>query len=94
VKYSSLIFCSAFLVALTGCESVRTSVSTTVYERIDPVYQAKVVNVDQRKAYDAVRAALLKLNFTFERGGPAQGKISAVGPMDTTAVGRGPTTFI
>ena len=85
MKYSSFVFISALLLVLTGCESVRT----TVHERIDPVYQAKVVNVDQRKAYEAVRVALTKLNFTYEHGGPTQGKISALGPIDTTASGRG-----
>jgi hypothetical protein len=54
-----------------------------------PVYQSKVVNVDQRKAYEVARAALTKMDFTFERGGPAQGKISALGPMNTSASGRG-----
>ena len=74
----SLFFLGAMLVAFTGCESVRSRVQ----ERFAaPVYQSKVVNVDQRKAFEVARAALAKMNFTFERGGPAQGKIAAIGPM-------------
>lgn len=86
MKHFPLFFFSAFLLVLTGCESVRTKVQ----ERFtNPEYQAKVVTADQHKAYEAARAALNKMNYTFERGGPAQGKLAAVGPMDTSAAGRG-----
>jgi hypothetical protein len=86
VKFFSFLFLCVFLLVLTGCEEVRTK----VHDRFTgPVYQVKVVNVDQHKAYDAARAALTKMDFTFERGGPAQGVIHAVGPMDTSVTGRG-----
>lgn len=71
---------------LSGCESVRTK----VHDRFTaPVYQAKVVNVDQRKAYDVARAALTKINFSFEGGGPAQGVIRAVGPLHPSSAAPG-----
>jgi hypothetical protein len=86
VKYFSLFCLGALLLAVTGCEEVQTK----VHDRFTgPVYQTKVVNVDQHKAYEAARAALTKMNFSFERGGPAQGKITAIGPMDTSAAGPG-----
>ena len=69
-----------------GCESVRSDVR----ERFSaPQYQPKIVNVDQRKAYEAARAALLKMHFKFERGGPAQGVLHATGPIDASVSGPG-----
>jgi len=87
VKPFSFLLLSGFLLVLTGCESVRDR----VHERfVEPVHQAKVVNADQHKTYEAVRAALLKMNYTIDRGGgPAQGKITALGPISTTVSGPG-----
>ena len=87
MKHFSFLFLGAILLVLTGCEEV----STKVHDRFtQPEYQSKVVNVDQHKAYDAARAALLKMDFTFEPGGgPAQGKIFALGPMNTSVGGPG-----
>jgi len=87
VKHFPLFLLSALLLVLTGCESVRDR----VHERFtEPAHQAKVVNVDQRKAYEAARAALIKMNYTVERGGgPAQGKITALGPISTSVSGPG-----
>jgi len=86
VKHFPIFSLSVVLLALSGCESVRDK----VHEHFTPpVYQSKVVNVDQRKAYDVARTALAKMSFTFERGGPAQGRIAAVGPINTSASGPG-----
>lgn len=84
MKILSLLFLS-LLIVLSGCKSVREEVR----ERISPQYQMKVVKVDQRTAYEAARKALRNMDYTFERGGPAQGIIHAVGPMDTTPNGPG-----
>jgi hypothetical protein len=78
MKNFSLCLLGTILIAFTGCESVRTKVENRF---ASPVYQSKIVNVDQRKAFEVARAALAKMNFTYERGGPAQGKIEAIGPM-------------
>ena len=79
MKSLSLFFLGALLLTLTGCDTVRTKVQTRFAE---PVYQVKVVDVDPRKAYDAAKAALAKISFTVERGGgPAQGKLTAIGRL-------------
>jgi hypothetical protein len=78
MKYFSLYFLGAILVAFTGCESVRSKVENRF---ASPVYQSKIVSVDQHKAFEVARAALARMNFTYEGGGPAQGKIRALGPM-------------
>jgi hypothetical protein len=88
VKNISLILLVSFALGFAGCETVRNDVR----ERFSaPQYQVKIVNVDQRKAYEAARAALSKMDYTFERGGPAQGLIHAVGPLDASVAG-GPGT--
>lgn len=86
MKLISFFFVSAILLTFSGCESVRSK----VHDRFTaPVYQPKVINVDQHKAYEVARAALTKMNFTFERGGPAQGKIEALGPLHASATAPG-----
>jgi len=78
VKHLPIFLLAAALLALTGCDSV----STRVHERFSgPVYQVKIVNVDQHKAYEVARIALTKMDFNFEHGGPAQGIIHAIGPL-------------
>ena len=86
MKLFPLFFLASILVAFSGCETVRDKVHDRFTE---PVYRAKVVKVDQRKAYEVARAALTKINFTFERGGPAQGKIEAIGPLHASATAPG-----
>jgi hypothetical protein len=86
MKLYAILFLGVIALGFAGCESVRSDVR----ERFTaPQYQSKVVNVDQHKAYEAARAALTKMNFTFERGGPAQGIIHAIGPINTSASGPG-----
>lgn len=88
MKLFVILFIGVITLGFAGCESVRTDVR----ERFAaPQYQLKVVNVDQHKAYELARAALTKMNFTFERGGPAQGIIHSIGPMDASVAG-GPGT--
>ena len=86
MKIVVVLFLAGLALGFAGCESVRNDVREHFAE---PQYQSKVVNVDQRKAYEAARAALTKMNYTFERGGPAQGKIHSVGPINTSASGPG-----
>jgi len=88
MKLFSLLFLGVIALGFTGCETVRNDVRERF---VAPQYQPKVVNVDQHKAYEAARAALAKMGFTFERGGPAQGIIHSVGPMDASVAG-GPGT--
>ncbi len=87
MKTLSLCFFTALLLSLTGCDTVRTKVSQRM---AGPVYQVKDVVVDQRKAYEVARVALAKINFTPERsGGPAQGKLSALGPLHPSSSAPG-----
>jgi hypothetical protein len=86
MKIAAHILLGLIALAFAGCESFRSDVA----ERLAPTqYEVKVVSVDQRRAYEASRAALSKMNYTVERGGPAQGIIHAVGPINTKATGRG-----
>jgi len=88
VKNISLILLVTLALGFAGCETVRNDVR----ERFAaPQYQAKVVSVDTHKAYEAARTALKQMNYTFERGGPAQGLIHAYGTVDASVAG-GPGT--
>lgn len=88
MKISSLILLVLLAVGFVGCETVRND----VHDRfVAPQYQVKAIATDQHKAFDLARAALKKMNYTFERGGPAQGLIHAFGPLDASQ-GGGPGT--
>lgn len=88
VKNISLLLLVTLVLGFAGCETARNDLR----ERFTaPQYQAKVVSVDQHKAYDAARVALKKMDYTFERGGPAQGFIHAYGVVDASVAG-GPGT--
>jgi len=86
MKIAAVLFLGIFALVFAGCETVRNDVREHFSA---PQYQPKIVNVDQRKAYDAARAALVKMGYKFERGGPAQGVIHALGPINTSASGPG-----
>lgn len=86
MKRYAFLFLGVITLGFAGCESVRNDVREHFAA---PQYQVKVVNVDQRKAYEVARAALAKMNYKFERGGPAQGVIHALGPINTSASGPG-----
>ena len=58
-------------------------------ERFAPTYHTRIVNADQRKTYDAAKAALKAMDFRFERGGPAQGKLSGIGSLAVSNDMRG-----
>lgn len=62
-----------------GCESVESVMPARVRERIDgPTYRTEVVKADGRKTYEVARGVVEELGFTFQRGGPAQGRIEAI----------------
>lgn len=67
------------LVAFAGCESFQSTRANIKEKFTGPTYQTKRVDVDQRQAYEVAREALKGINFRFVRGGPAQGKIEALG---------------
>lgn len=69
------------LLAFAGCAGFRETVNmpAPVREKFSPTYHTHVVKADPRAAYDAAKAALKPMDFRFERGGPAQGKLSAIG---------------
>ncbi len=78
------------LAALTGCSSFESvSMPSSVRERFSPTYQTRIVNADQRTTYEAAKAALKRMDFRFERGGPAQGKLSAIGGLTVSGDMRG-----
>lgn len=55
------------------------STSQNVREKFTgPSFQTRVMKADQRRTYEAARAALPKIGFTFTRGGPNQGRIEAL----------------
>lgn len=68
---------------IAGCES-RPSISETVRQKFAPTFKTHVVQVEQRQAYDAAKAALGKFGFRFMSGGPAQGKIEALSAVDAS----------
>jgi hypothetical protein len=86
MKLFALFLLGVLALTFAGCESVRSDFS----ERFSaPTYEVKIVNVDQRQAYEVTRVALSKMNYTFQRGGPAQGIIHAIGPINTSVNGPG-----
>lgn len=88
MKTFSLLLLVTLALGFAGCETVRNDVRECFSA---PQYQMKVVTVDQRKAYEIARAALNKMHYTFEKGGPAQGLIHAFGTVDASVAG-GPGT--
>ncbi|MFT3781258.1 MAG: hypothetical protein QM790_04515 [Nibricoccus sp.] len=88
MKKISLFLLLVGALAFVGCETVRNDMKQRF---TPPQYQPKVVDVDQRKAYEIARAVLKRMDYQFERGGPAQGLIHAVGPLDASVAG-GPGT--
>lgn len=85
------LFASCFALGLllfAGCGST-VSMPAPLREKFAPTYHTQVVQADQRKTYEATKAALKVMNFRFQRGGPAQGKISAIGSLTTSQDFRG-----
>ncbi|HEU5078360.1 MAG TPA: hypothetical protein VFT72_04070 [Opitutaceae bacterium] len=68
------------LAAFSGCSSVKdSSFSESVRAKFSaPQYHTYVIHADQRKTYEAAKAALKPMDFRFLNGGPNQGKISAI----------------
>ena len=80
MKIIPVLLLSAAAIILGGCES-GPRFPSAVRERISPTYRTHVVTAEQKPVYEAARAALRKMNFTFTSGGPAQGKIEALGAL-------------
>jgi hypothetical protein len=62
---------------LGGCNSdLQDEVRSALGPREAP--RSQVFQADQRAAYDAVKAAVGEMSFTFVRGGPAAGQLEAM----------------
>ena len=70
----------AFVLAVTGCESLsdaKDTIREKLAERDAP--QVKVYpGVAPRAVYEATRSAIRQMNFRFLRGGAAQGELDAI----------------
>jgi hypothetical protein len=72
---SSAVFVAAAL--LWGCSSdLQDDVRSALGPREAP--RSQVFRADQKAAYEAVRAAVGEMSFTFVRGGPAAGELEAM----------------
>lgn len=85
-----LVHALAVAVLLSGCESMRTTTQNVREKFTGPTFQTRVIKAEQRKTYEAARAALPKIGFTFTRGGPNQGRIEALNRIS----GGGPVTGV
>lgn len=77
---SSFLPLALALTAFSGCSTVKDSqIGESVREKFSgPQYHTYVIHADQRRTYDAAKAALRPMDFRFLNGGPNQGKISAI----------------
>lgn len=75
---------AALSLLLTGCQSM-SSAAGSVKERwgLRNNGRARIVPADQRSVFDASLAAVKKMGFNVTRSGAAQGKIDAVGGLQT-----------
>lgn len=74
-----------------GCSSMNSvSMPSSVRERFTgPTYRTRVVETDQRKAYEAAKLALKEIDFRFVNGGAAQGKLRAISGVSSSSDLRG-----
>jgi hypothetical protein len=73
------VLCAAAL--LSGCESgLSDDVRSALGPREAP--RSRVFAADQRATYLAVRAASDEMGYKFERGGPAEGELEAMSPIN------------
>jgi hypothetical protein len=74
-----------------GCSSTDSiSFPAPIKERFSgPTYRTRVVKGDQRKVYEAAKAALKQMSFRYVSGGPAQGKLHAISGLSTSSDMRG-----
>ena len=71
-------FCGALL--LPGCESrLPDDVRTALGPREDP--RVMTFQADQKAVFAAALSALKEMDFTFVRGGPAEGEVVALSPI-------------
>ena len=66
---------------LSGCESgLSENVRSALGPREAP--RSRVFQADQKAAYVAVRAASEEMGYVFKRGGPAEGLLEAMSPIN------------
>jgi hypothetical protein len=85
-----LALCLLAPVLFSGCESVRSMPQNVREKFTGATYQKRVVSADQRKTYEAAKAALPKIGFQFIRGGPAQGHLEALNRISSGGPVTGP----
>ena len=77
MKNPKLLAVCLAAVLLGGCNSdLQDEVRSALGPREAP--RSQVFQADQRAAYDAVKAAVGQMSFTFVRGGPATGVLEAM----------------
>jgi hypothetical protein len=83
--------CALGLLVLSGCSSSDTlPMPTGIREKFTgPTYKTRIIHADQRKTYDAAKAALKQIGFRFLSGGPNQGKLSGIGDVSMSTDMRG-----
>ena len=72
--------CAASVLGLAGCSS-GPQWPASLRERLSPTYRTHVVSVAQKPAYEAAREVLKEMHFRFVSGGPAQGRLEALGAL-------------
>jgi len=76
---SIAVLCGAALLA--GCDS---GISDEVHSVLGPreAPKSRVFQADQRATYEAVKAATDEMGYKFEHGGPAEGRLEAMSPIN------------
>jgi hypothetical protein len=80
VKTIPVLLLAALALPFAGCGS-SSKLPSAFRERIAPTYRTHVVAAAQKPVYEAAKAALHKINYTFTSGGAAQGKLEAMGAL-------------
>ena len=75
---------AALAIGAAGCSSVRDMLPARMQQRLEGTpEQVREVPGEPREVFDRARAALDEMNFTLMRGGPAQGRIEALGGVQS-----------
>jgi hypothetical protein len=81
MKTPSLFAALLAAVLLSGCESsLPVDVRSALGPREAP--RSRVFQADQKATYAAVRAAADEMGYKFEHGGPAEGRLEAMSPIN------------
>jgi len=77
---SVFLLAAAASFAVAGCDDI----TEPLQERLDSAArpQVRVYAADQRTTYEAARAALGQMGFSFVRGGPAAGELEALSGLE------------